>query len=223
MRILLIEDDDKIGSFVESGLREAGYAVDRVEDGAVGYDRGRGGDYDAAVVDVMLPGMDGLTVIERWRDAGVATPVLILSARQSVDDRVRGLGAGGDDYVTKPFSFSEVLARVQALIRRATRAPEPTTLAAGDVTIDLLAREVRRAGKTIDLQPKEYSLLELLLRHPGRVVSRTSILEHVYGYHFDPQTNVVDVLVSRLRAKIDRDFDEKSIQTVRGVGYVFRA
>ena len=222
MRILVVEDDEKIGSFVASGLREAGYAVDLVDNGTDGLAMGQSSEYDAAIVDIMLPGMDGLAMIGRWRAEKIATPVLILSANRTVDDRIRGLRAGGDDYVTKPFSFSEILARIEALIRRATRTVEPTTLTAGELHVDLLTREVRRGDQLIELQPREFALLELLMRSPGRVISRTSILEHVYDYHFDPQTNVVDVLVSRLRAKVDRGFAEKLIHTVRGVGYALR-
>ncbi len=223
MRILVVEDDDKIASFVARALRESGHAVDVAATGTEGLDLGRTGVYDAAVVDVMLPGLDGFGVIERLRAAQVQTPVLFLSARHSVDDRIRGLRAGGDDYVTKPFSVAEVVARVEALIRRATRSAEPTTLSCGDLRADLLTREVRRADRRIELQPREFALLELMLRNRGRVLGRTAILEHVYDYRFDPQTNVVDVLVSRLRSKIDREFDTKMIRTVRGVGYVLDA
>jgi DNA-binding response OmpR family regulator len=222
MRVLVIEDDTKIASLVAGGLREAGYAVDVARDGEEGLHLASGGAYDTAIVDVMLPRLDGLTLIERLRADGVDTPVLVLSAKRTVDDRVRGLRAGGDDYLTKPFSFSEVLARVEALIRRASRVTEPTTLTAGDVRMDLLAREVARDGHAIDLQPREFALLEYLMRNPNRVLSRASILEKVYDYSFDPQTNVVDVLVSRLRAKLDRDFEKKLIHTVRGAGYVLR-
>ena len=187
-----------------------------------GFHLGSTEDYDAAVVDIMMPGMDGLTMIERLREKRVAMPVLILSAKRTVDDRVKGLRSGGDDYMTKPFSFSEVLARVQALIRRATQVVEPTTLTVGELTLDLLTREATRGGKTIALQPKEFALLEYLMRNPARIISKTSILEHVYDYNFDPQTNVVDVLVHRLRSKVDKGFDEKMIETVRGAGYVVR-
>jgi len=223
MRILIIEDDDKIGSFLAKGFREAGHAAELEADGSSGFEAGITGNYDAAVVDVMLPGIDGLAVIERWRAENLDLPVLILSAKRTVDDRVRGLRAGGDDYVTKPFSFTEVLARIEALVRRATREAEPTELRAGDLHMNLLTREVRRGDTEIDLQPREYALLELLMRNAGRIQSRTSILEHVYDYHFDPQTNVVDVLVSRLRTKVDKGFDTKLIETVRGVGYVLRS
>jgi len=219
---LLIEDDDTIADFVARGLREAGFAVDRAADGAEGLDAALAQTYDVAVVDVMLPRRDGLSVIEELRRKGVMTPVLILSAKRSVDDRVRGLQAGGDDYLTKPFAFAELLARVQALIRRATGAAEPTRLSAGDLTLDLLSRKVLRGAQSIELRPREFALLEYLLRNAGRVVSKTSILSHVWGYNFDPSTNVVDVLVSRLRDRIDKPFPVKLLHTVRGVGYVLR-
>jgi two-component system OmpR family response regulator len=220
MRILVVEDDKKIGSFVINGLKQSGYAVDHCVDGAEGLARAQTVGYDAAVVDVMLPKLDGLSLVRELRGRGVHTPVLILSAKASVDDRVRGLQAGGDDYLTKPFAFSELLARVQALIRRATQTPEPTRLAVGDLTLDLLTREVECAGQRIDLQPREFALLEYLMRHPGRPVTKTMILEHIFDYSFDPQTNVVDVLVHRLRAKVDQD--KAMIHTLRGVGYVLR-
>jgi len=223
MRILVVEDDPKIASFVANGLREAGYAVDIAPDGTDGLYLGSSGNYDTAVVDIMLPGLDGLTLIERLRAQRVDTPVLILSAKRSVDDRVQGLRAGGDDYMTKPFSFSEVLARVEALIRRGTRVTEPTSVQYDELAIDLLTRDVRRGDSAIELQPREYSLLEYMMRNPERIISRTSILEHVYDYSFDPQTNVIDVLVSRLRSKVDKGFDKKLIHTVRGAGYVLRA
>jgi len=217
-----VEDDATIAEFVVRGLREAGYAVDHRADGAAGLEAAVASPYDVAIVDVMLPKRDGLSLIEELRGRGVATPVLILSARRSVDDRVRGLQTGGDDYLTKPFAFSELLARVQALVRRATRAPEPTTLTVDDVALDLLSRRVSRAGTPIDLRPREFALLEYLMRNAGRVVSKTMILSHVWEYNFDPQTNIVDVLVSRLREKIDRPFEKKLLHTVRGVGYVLR-
>jgi len=222
VRVLVVEDDAKIAAFLAGGLREAGYAVDVASSGPDGLFQAGSGEYDAAVVDVMLPELDGISLIERLRARGVATPVLILSAKRSVDDRVRGLRAGGDDYMTKPFSFTEVLARVEALIRRATRATEPTSLRVGDLSLDLLSREVARAGRRLDLQPREFALLEYLMRNPNRVLSRAAILSHVYDYNFDPQTNVVDVLVSRLRRKIDRGFDRPLVHTVRGAGYVLR-
>jgi len=223
VRALLVEDDETISEFVARGLREAGFAVDCAADGEAGLDAALSQPYDVAVLDVMLPKRDGLSVIDELRRRGIETPVLILSARRSVDDRVRGLQAGGDDYLTKPFAFAELLARVQALVRRATRAPEPNTLTVADVVLDLLSRRVTRDGVSIDLRPREFALLEYLMRNPGRVVSKTMILSHVWEYSFDPQTNIVDVLVSRLREKIDRPFEKKLLHTVRGVGYVLRA
>ena len=222
MRILVVEDDKKIASFVTRGLKEAGYVVAHAENGEEALRSALVHTYDAAVIDLMLPKLDGLSVIEELRRKKVLTPVLILSAKRSVDDRVRGLQAGGDDYLTKPFSFVELLARVQALIRRASREPEPTRLVAGDLSVDLLSREVTRAGRRIDLQPREFALAQYLIRNAGRVVSKTMILEHVWGYDFDPLTNVVDVLVSRLRNKVDRDFEKKLIRTHRGVGYALK-
>ena len=222
MRILVAEDDPVIADFVAQGLREAGYAVDVAATGTDGLRLASGGGYDAAVIDVMLPGLDGLSLIEQLRAKKVQTPVLILSARHSVDDRVKGLQAGGDDYLTKPFAFAELLARLQALLRRAGATTEPTRLVAGDLSLDLLSRKVERAGKALELRPREFALLEYLLRHAGRVLSKTMILSHVWGYSFDPGTNVVDVLVSRLRDKIDEGFDTKLIHTVRGAGYVLK-
>ncbi len=222
MRVLLVEDDRTIGDFVEKGLREAGFAVDRAFDGTSGLERAMADAFDVAIVDVMLPGVDGLALIDTLRARAVRTPVLILSARRSVDDRVRGLQAGGDDYLTKPFAFAELLARVQALIRRAGGAAEPTRLTTGDLSLDLLTRKVLRRGQPIELRPREFALLEYLMRNAGKVLSKTMILSHVWGYSFDPNTNVVDVLVSRLRDKIDRPFETKLLQTVRGVGYVLR-
>ena len=222
MRALIVEDDRAISEFVARGLREAGFAVDEAADGAEGLEKALAEPYDVAIVDLMLPRRDGLSLIDELRRRGRTTPVLILSARRSVDDRVKGLQSGGDDYLTKPFAFAELLARVQALVRRATRAPDPTTLTLGDLTLDLLSRRVVRAGIPIELRPREFALLEYLLRHPGKVVSKTMILSHVWDYNFDPQTNIVDVLVSRLRDKIDKPFDRKLIHTVRGVGYVIR-
>jgi two-component system OmpR family response regulator len=222
MRALIIEDDTTIADFVARGLREAGFAVDRAADGEQGLAAALRESYDVAIVDLMLPGRDGLSVIDELRKRKRPTPVLILSARRSVDDRVRGLQAGGDDYLTKPFAFAELLARVQALVRRATRAPEPTTLTVGDLSLDLLTRKVTRGEASIDLRPREFSLLELLMRNVGKVVSKTMILSHVWEYNFDPQTNIVDVLVSRLRDKIDKPFPAKHLHTVRGVGYVLR-
>jgi DNA-binding response OmpR family regulator len=222
MRALVVEDDDAIADFVSRGLREAGFAVDREPDGEAGLAAASRQAYDVAVVDVMLPRRDGLSMIEELRRRKVFTPVLILSARRSVDDRVRGLQTGGDDYLTKPFAFAELLARVQALVRRSSRTADPTTLTVGDLELDLLTRRVSRAGTPIDLRPREFALLEYLMRNTGRVVSKTMILSHVWEYSFDPQTNVVDVLVSRLRDKIERPFGAKLLHTVRGVGYVLR-
>ena len=222
MRVLVAEDDPVIADFVAQGLREAGYAVDVASTGTDGLRMASSGGYDAAVIDVMLPGLDGLSLIEQLRAKKIQTPVLILSARHSVDDRVKGLQAGGDDYLTKPFAFAELLARVQALLRRAGATTEPTRLVVGDLSLDLLSRKVERAGQPIDLRPREFALLEYLMRHPGRVLSKTMILSHVWGYSFDPGTNVVDVLVSRLRDKIDEGFDKKLIHTVRGAGYVLK-
>jgi two-component system OmpR family response regulator len=223
VRVLLVEDDATIAEFVVRGLREAGFAVDHVADGDAGLAAASQEPYDVAIIDLMLPKRDGLSLIEALRKRGVLTPVLILSARRSVDDRVHGLQSGGDDYLTKPFAFAELLARVQALVRRASRSPDPTTLSVDEVVLDLLSRKVTRAGKPLDLRPREFTLLEFLMRHAGHVVSKTMILSHVWEYNFDPQTNVVDVLVSRLREKIDRPFEKKLLHTVRGVGYVLRA
>jgi two-component system OmpR family response regulator len=223
MRLLIVEDDATIADFIATGMSEAGFAVDVAGDGARGLELAAGGSYDVAIVDIMLPQLDGLTLIDRIRARGVRTPVLILSARRTVDDRVRGLQAGGDDYLTKPFAFTELLARVQALIRRSTGTTEPTRLTVADLTLDLLTRRAERAGQALDLRPREFGLLEYLMRNPGRVLSKTMILSHVWGYNFNPGTNVVDVLVSRLREKIDKDFEPKLLHTVRGVGYVLEA
>jgi two-component system, OmpR family, response regulator len=222
MRLLVVEDDPTISSFLVKGLQEAGFAVDAAEDGNRGLHLAVTEPYDAAVLDLMLPGRDGLSLLEELRRRRISTPVLILSAKRSVDDRVRGLQAGGDDYLTKPFAFSELLARIQALIRRSQGATEPTRLVAADITMDLVSRRVERAGRTVELRPREFALLEYLMRNAGRVVSKTMIMEHVFDYSFDPRTNVVDVLVFRLREKVDRDFDVKRIQTIRGVGYVLQ-
>ena len=210
MRILVIEDDEKIASFIVLGLRQAGFAVDHAQDGDDGLHLALTEPYDAAVIDIMLPRLDGLSVIEEMRRKGVDVPVIILSAKRSVEDRVKGLETGSDDYLTKPFSFSELLARIQALIRRHTMAPEATKLTVGDLSLDILTREIKRGDARIELQPKEFSLLEYLMRNTGRVVSKTMILEHVWDYNFDPQTNVVDVMVWRLRNKVDRDFEKKN-------------
>ena len=222
MRLLIVEDNAKIASLVAKGMCEAGFEVDICEDGNRGLERAVTGSYEAAIIDIMLPGIDGLELIDRMRSQGIDTPVLILSAKQSVDDRIKGLQLGGDDYMVKPFSFNELLARIQALIRRTSRAPESTKLSYQDVSIDILKREVVRDGQKIELPAKEFALLEYLMKNPETILSKTSILEQVYGYSFDPQTNIVDVLVCRLRNNIDRDFDSKLIHTVRGRGYVLK-
>ena len=222
MRILVVEDDEKIASFVVNGLKQSGFAVDQSADGDAAMRYCRSVTYDAVILDIMLPKTDGLTVLRYIRDSKKLVPVILLSAKASVDDRVAGLQSGADDYVTKPFAFSELLARVQALIRRATHTAEPTSLTVGDLAINLLTREVTRAAETIELQSREFALLELLMRNAGRSVTKTMILEHIWDYSFDPQTNVVDVLVHRLRSKIDKDFATKVLSTVRGVGYVLR-
>ena len=224
MRILVVEDDAKIASFVVNGLKQNGFAVDHATDGEAGLDLALAVTYDAAVLDLNLPKLDGLSLLRQLRQKKVATPVLILSARATLDDRVLGLQSGGDDYLTKPFAFSELLARVQALIRRASRAADaPSILTVADLKLDPFSREVTRAGQPLELQSREYALLELLLRHAGRPVTKTMILEAVWDFGFDPQTNLVDVLVHRLRGKIDRDFPVKLIHTIRGVGYALRS
>ncbi len=223
MRILLVEDDEKIASFVIKGLQQWGYAVDHAKDGEEGYYFFKEVEYDAAIVDIMLPHMDGLTLLEKIRGEGISTPVIILSAKRTIDDKVLGLQRGGDDYLTKPFAFSELLARIQALIRRSSRQVSHTGYSVGGLAVDLLKREVTREGKKIELQPMEFKLLEYLLRNVNKVVTKAMLLEHVWDYHFDPQTNVVDVLIHRLRNKIDKDFPLKLIHTIRGVGYVLRS
>jgi two-component system, OmpR family, response regulator len=222
MRLLLVEDDLKIAAFVIKGLKAAGFVVDHAADGRQGLDLGLCEHYDGIIVDLMLPELDGLSVIEQLRKARIKTPVIILSAKDSVDDRVKGLQTGSDDYLPKPFAFAELLARVQALLRRSGGAVESNRLTLGDLSLDLVTREVVRAGRRIDLQPLEYSLLAYLMRNAGKVVSKTMIMEHVWHYNFDPQTNVVEARICRLRDKIDRGFDNKLLQTVRGVGYVLR-
>lgn len=223
MRILLVEDDLTIASFISKGLRESGFAVDHEKDGSHGLHLALSESYDVAIIDIMLPKLDGLTLIEKMRQEKINTPVIILSAKRTVDDRIKGLQTGGDDYLTKPFSFSELLARVQALIRRASGSSEPMSITVGELFMNLLTRQVLRGGERIELQPREYALLEYLMRNAEHVVSKTMILEHIWDYSFDPQTNVVDVLISRLRSKVDRDFEPKMIHTVRGVGYVLKA
>ncbi len=224
MRILMVEDDSEAAGFLIKALREAGHVADHAPDGLEGYALARDGAYDVLVVDRMLPKMDGLTMIGALREQKLQTPVLILSALGQVDDRVKGLRAGGDDYLTKPYAFSELLARVEVLARRNRSGAhgEETVLRAGDLELDRLAHKLTRAGKEITLQPREFRLLEYLMQHAGQVVTRTMLLEHVWDYHFDPQTNVIDVHISRLRAKIDKDFAVPVLQTIRGAGYMIR-
>lgn len=222
MRILVIEDDMEAASYMLKGLRESGHVVEHAADGKEGLYMAAAGSYDAMVVDRMLPGVDGLTIVKTLRSAGNSTPVLFLSAMGEVDDRVRGLKSGGDDYLTKPYAFAELLARLEALDRRAGTVSGGTVLKVADLEMDLVARNVRRAGRHIELQPKEFALLEYLMRHAGQVVTRTMLLENVWDYSFDPQTNVIDVHISRLRQKIDKDFDRQLLHTVRGSGYSLR-
>ena len=222
MRILLVEDDQKIALFIVKGLKAEGFAVDHADNGEDGLHLALTEPYDAAVIDIMLPKLDGLSLIERMRQEKKNIPVIILSAKDTVDDRVTGLQTGGDDYLTKPFAFSELLARIQALIRRSTDQSEPTRLVVGDVSMNLITREVVRDDQKIELQPLEFSLLEYLMRNAGRVVSKTMIMEHVWNYYFDPQTNVVESRIYKLREKIDKNFTTKLIHTVRGVGYVLK-
>ncbi len=221
MKLLVVEDDRETAAYLVKGLGESGYTVDHSGDGRDGLFLATSGRYDALVVDRMLPGMDGLALVGALRAAGIHTPALILSALGSVDDRVKGLRAG--DYLVKPFAFSELLARLEALLRRGASAPATTRLRVADLDLDLLTRTVRRGGKTIDLLPREFQLLECLMRNAGHVVTRTMLLENVWDYHFDPQTNVIDVHVSRLRQKIDKNFEHPLLHTVRGAGYCLRA
>ena len=223
MHILVIEDDAGTADYLVKGLTESGYVVDRAADGREGLYMALGQDYDAMIVDRMLPGLDGLSIVQAVRAQGTRTPVLILSALGEVDDRVKGLRAGGDDYLTKPYAFSELLARLEAVLRRGSTEAADPHLKVADLEMDLLSRAVRRAGKPIELQPREFKLLEYLMRHAGQVVTRTMLLEGVWDYHFDPQTNVIDVHVSRLRQKIDKGFDRPLLHTVRGAGYMLRA
>lgn len=223
MRVLVVEDDAQTADYIRKGLTEAGWVVDHAADGRSGLFQATDGSYDVLVVDRMLPGLDGLALVQALRAADVATPVLFLSALGQVDDRVKGLKAGGDDYLTKPFAFSELQARLEALARRRAAPAMQTVLAVGDLEMDLIERRVTRAGKVIDLQPREFKLLEYLLRHAGQVVTRTMLLEGVWDYHFDPQTNVIDVHISRLRQKIDKGFETPLLHTIRGAGYVIRA
>lgn len=222
MRLLVVEDDKKIASFLQKGLSEAGFSVDVSHNGLDGLSLALTEPYSAAVIDIMLPDLDGLSLIEKMRSRSIETPVIILSARQSVDDRIEGLQRGGDDYMIKPFSFNELLARIQALLRRGQKSGDSGILKVGELQLDPLKREVTRQDSKIDLPAKEYALLELMMRNPGRVLSKTSILEHIYDYSFDPQTNVIDVLVCRLRNSIDKSYENKFIHTVRGMGYVLR-
>lgn len=222
MRVLVIEDDRAIAGFIANGLRQEGFAAETAADGVEGLDRARGEAWDVIIVDVMLPRLDGLSLVEALRRAGAHTPVLFLSAKHTVDDRVKGLQSGGDDYLTKPFAFAELLARVQALVRRGTAAAEPTTLTVADLTLDRLTRRVERAGTPIDLRPREFALLEFLMRNAGKTVSKTMVIAHVWDYSFDPGTNIVDVLVHRLREKVDKPFEPRLLHTIRGVGYVLK-
>jgi two-component system OmpR family response regulator len=223
MRILVVEDDRKLASYIVKGLREVGYAADHCQGGEEGLIMATGNQYDAAVIDIMLPKLNGLDLVKELRKLGSDLPVLILSAKASADDRVKGLQIGGDDYLTKPFVFAELLARIQALMRRGVRETHPNLFQVGDLILDLLSRRVTRAGKKIELQAREFSLLEYLMRNAGRVITKTMILNHVWDYNFDPQTNVVDVLVCRLRNKVDKNFEPKLIRTIRGMGYVLEA
>jgi two-component system, OmpR family, response regulator len=222
MKILLVEDDRDIAAFVAKGLRETGFATDHAADGLEGLELALYESYDAVIVDLMLPGLDGLSLIRELRKKDTKVPIIILSAKRSVDDKVKGLMTGSDDYLTKPFAFAELLARIQAALRRSSTTDDPVQLQVGDLSLNILTREVKRRDDTIDLQPREFSLLEYLMRNEGRILTRTMILEHIWDYHFDPQTNVVDVLLCRLRNKVDRDFEEKLIHTMRGVGYVLK-
>ncbi len=222
MRVLLVEDDKKTACFIIKGFKQEGFAVDHATNGEDGLHLALHEPYDAAIVDIMLPKLDGLSMINEMRRNKVNTPVIILSAKRSVDDRVKGLQTGGDDYLVKPFAFSELMARIRALIRRATGASESTHLRVGDLSMDLLSREVTRQGKRIDLQPREFALLEYLMHNAGRVVSKTMIMEHVWDYNFDPETNVVEARICRLREKIEVGFEKKLIHTITGFGYVLR-
>lgn len=223
MRILIIEDDSEAASYIVKAFREAGHVVDRAEDGLEGYAMARDGAYDVLIVDRMLPKLDGLSLIGGLREQKVATPILILSALGHVDDRVKGLRAGGDDYLCKPYAFSELLARVEVLARRQSNGSgDPTFYRIGDLELDRLSHKLTREGKEIVLQPREYRLLEYLMKHSGQVVTRTMLLENVWDYHFDPQTNVIDVHISRLRAKIDKGHETPLLHTIRGAGYMIR-
>ena len=223
MKILVIEDDPTLGDYIAEGLREEGHVADLVPDGREGLIRASTADFDVIVLDRMLPGLDGLAVIKTLRSAGNVTPVLFLTAMGGIEDRIEGLNAGGDDYLVKPFAFGELSARVAALARRPKVQAEETVLCSGDLTMDLIRRQVTRAGQTIDLLPREFTLLEHLLRRKGRVQTRTMLLESVWDLRFDPQTNVVETHISRLRSKVDKPFDTELIETIRGAGYRIRA
>jgi two-component system OmpR family response regulator len=222
MRVLVIEDDRETAQFLQKALKESGHSADLAGDGETGLAMAQEGGYDILIVDRMLPKLDGLSVVKELRSEGLRAPVLILSALGDVDDRVKGLRAGGDDYLTKPYAYSELLARIEALARRAVPEEQETRYAVGDLVLDRLSHRVTRGGEAIQLQPREYRLLEYLMKHAGQVVTRTMLLENVWDYHFDPQTNVIDVHVSRLRAKIDKTFDKPLLHTVRGAGYMIR-
>ncbi len=222
MGILLVEDDLKIASLIKKGLNQAGFIVDHAVDGQEGLEKALGGEFDAAIIDIMLPRLDGLSLLQQMREEKISTPVIVLSAKRSVDDRIKGLQMGGDDYLTKPFAFSELLARLQALLRRSAGKAEPVVLHYDDLTVDLISHEVSRGPDLLDIQPREFDLLVYLVRNAERVVSKTMIMEHVWGYNFDPQTNVVEARMCRLRNKIDKPYAKTLIQTVRGVGYVLK-
>ena len=222
MKLLLVEDDRVIADFIQKGMKEAGFAINHADDGLKGLDFALNGDYNAAIIDLMLPGLDGLSLIDRLREKKINIPIIILSSKRSVDDRIKGLRQGGDDYLTKPYSFSELLARVEALLRRANNVVEPTSLVIQDLTLDLLSRSVLRSGTKIYLQAKEFALLEYLVRNAGRVVSKTMIMERVWEYNFDPTSNVVEARISKLREKVDKGFGFPLIYTVRGMGYMVK-
>lgn len=223
MRILLIEDDQIIADFIQKGMKEAGFTIDHFDDGSIGLHAALTGNYDVGILDLMLPTLDGLSILDQLRNKKKNLPIIILSAKRTVDDRIKGLRHGGDDYLIKPFSFSELVARVESLFRRAQHITEPTSLSFQDLSLDLLARTVIRDGKKVDLQPKEFALLEYLIRNAGHVVSKTMIMERVWDYNFDPGTNVVEARISKLREKIDKDFGDPLIHTIRGLGYVLKA
>ncbi|QMU60988.1 MAG: response regulator [Gammaproteobacteria bacterium] len=222
MKLLLIEDDQVIANFIQKGMKEAGFVIDHMQDGQIGLNAAVSKQYDLAIIDLMLPKLDGLAIIDRIREKKINLPIIILSAKRTVDDRIDGLQHGSDDYLTKPFSFSELLARVEALLRRSNNTVEPTSLTINDLSLDLLSRTVVRDDKRIDLQPKEFALLEYLIRHTGHVVSKTMIMERVWNYDFDPGTNVVEARISKLREKVDKGFNTPLIHTVRGLGYILK-